>query len=83
MSYLHDFPDDVPDQPELVRAPEQLAPSSEAMPASYRIEDVERAALARAGGHRTEQGARGAPPGISRAGLYKKLRRLGLGRKTG
>ena len=63
----------------LVRLPQTSSDATDPMPASYRLEDVERAAIVRAleaAGQNKERAAR--LLGISRAGLYKKLERLGL-----
>lgn len=67
------------DRIDWIRTPGRASPTSDAMPASYRLEDVERSAVARAleaSGNNKEKTAR--LLGISRAGLYKKLKRLGL-----
>ncbi|MCP3915516.1 MAG: tetratricopeptide repeat protein [bacterium] len=76
---LYYLSDDAIDDPEIVRSPRPLGAPVEAMPASFRIEDVERAAVARAleatGGNKDRAAKL---LGISRAGLYKKLSRLGL-----
>ena len=70
--------DDRLDQPRLVRAPAADDLGDE-QPASLQLEVAERAALVRAlgaAGGRKEKAAR--LLGISRAGLYAKLKRLGL-----
>lgn len=79
VSRLYHLCDAALDRPELMRAPEPRGETEDAMPASFRLDDVERAAIARAltaTGNNKERAAR--LLGISRAGLYKKLRRLGL-----
>jgi DNA-binding NtrC family response regulator len=69
------------DDPWLVRPPSSVrgAGSGDPMPESLRLEDVERAALERAlraSGGRKDRAAE--LLGISRAGLYAKLKRLGV-----
>ncbi len=79
VSRLYFLSDEVIDNTDLVRtaAASDAVSSTEAMPESLKLEDVERAAIQRAlksAGGRKEQAAK--LLGISRAGLYAKIRRL-------
>lgn len=76
---LYFVSEDSIDRTDWVRTPGRSARTTDTMPASYRLEDVERAAVARAleaSGNNKGKTAR--LLGVSRAGLYKKLKRLGL-----
>ncbi|MFT7677847.1 MAG: transcriptional regulator with GAF, ATPase, and Fis domain [Planctomycetota bacterium] len=66
-------------QPELVRAAAETRAGDQSEPMSFKLEDMERAAVRRAleaAGGKKEQAAK--LLGISRAGLYTKLKRLGI-----
>lgn len=66
-------------QPEMVRAAPETRSGDNAQPMSFKLESMERAAVRRAleaTGGKKEQAAK--LLGISRAGLYTKLKRLGL-----
>ena len=70
------------DDPSLVRDPADTAGYDDPMPASYRLDDIERAAILRALQASRQQKDKAARLlGISRAGLYTKMRRLGLAEK--
>ena len=86
VSRLYFLCDDVLDRVDLVRDPpaDLGGESAEAMPRSLRLDDLERAAIdraLRAADGKKEQAAR--LLGISRAGLYAKLRRLEAGEGAG
>ena len=71
--------EEVLDRVELVRSPPAEGVVQQPMPASHKLEDLERAAIRRAletAGQRRDKAAK--LLGISRAGLYSKMRRLGL-----
>jgi len=81
VSRLYFLSDERIDDPELVRPAAAGSPTavSDPMPESLKLEDVERVAIQRAlksSGGRKEQAAK--LLGISRAGLYAKIRRLGV-----
>lgn len=86
---LYFLSDEVIDDVQLVREAAPAHPSNsgegaESMPESLALEDVERAAIERAlraAGQSKQKAAR--LLGISRAGLYAKIRRLGLGDAPG
>ena len=74
--------DEILEDPGEVRNPADTAGFSDPMPASYRLDDLERAAIARALQASRQQKDKAARLlGISRAGLYTKMRRLGLAEK--
>ena len=79
MARLYFLSDARIERPGLVRGSADLDAASESMPSSMQLEDVERAAIVRAlsaARGRKDKAAR--LLGISRAGLYAKLKRLGL-----
>ncbi|HZJ73131.1 MAG TPA: sigma-54 dependent transcriptional regulator, partial [Planctomycetota bacterium] len=79
VSRLYFLSDDRLDQPRLVRAPPRTDDSGGDKPSSLQLEEAERAAIVRAlaaAGGRKDRAAR--LLGISRAGLYAKLKRLAI-----
>jgi len=79
---LYFLADESLEDPGEVRNPADTAGFSDPMPASYRLDDLERAAIARALQASRQQKDKAARLlGISRAGLYTKMRRLGLSEK--